>query len=106
MFVLLLLGSFALGFLLGALTYVRFALLLVPPVVIALWYWVAVGWRGDDYDGGRDELLLITGWIGVLFVASWAAGAGLACAGRARVSREALGSPSAPGIDPPAASRR
>jgi hypothetical protein len=106
MILALLFGSFVTGFLLGALTYVRFALLLVPPVAIALVYWVAVGWRGDDYDVGREGLLLITGWIGVLFVASWAAGAGLACAGRARVSREALGSPSPPGNDPPAASRR
>jgi hypothetical protein len=106
MFLALLIGSFAVGFLLGALTYVRFPLLLVPPVAIALLYWVGVGWSGDPYDIGRDGLVLITGMIGALFVASWAAGVGLARAGLARLSREALGSPRARGTDPPAASRR
>jgi asparagine N-glycosylation enzyme membrane subunit Stt3 len=106
MFLAVLFGSFVVGFLLGALTYVRFAFQLVPPVAIALAYWVGFGWRGDDYDIGRDGLLVITGWIGTLFVVSWAAGVGLARAGRASVSREALGSPSAPENDPPAASRR
>jgi hypothetical protein len=78
MFLGLLLGSFLIGLLLGASTRIRFALLLAPPVAIALLYWVEVGWGGDAYDIGREGLLLVTGMIGAFFVALWAASAGIA----------------------------
>jgi hypothetical protein len=90
MFLALLLGSFSVGLLLGVLTRLPFKLLLVPSLAIALVYWVGFGWLGDDYDIGREGLLLITAWIGALFVALWAAGIGIARADRARLSREAL----------------
>jgi hypothetical protein len=53
MFLVLLLASFGVGLLLGALTRVRFGVLLFPPVALALAYWLKVGWQGDAYDFGR-----------------------------------------------------
>jgi asparagine N-glycosylation enzyme membrane subunit Stt3 len=106
MLLALLLALFGFGLLLGALTQVRFGVLLVPPVAVALAYWLKVGWQGDAYDFGREGLVLVTGAIGALFVASWAAGIGIARAARERLSREAPGSRRARGTDPPAASRR
>jgi hypothetical protein len=68
----------ALGVLLGSFVPTRKpVLLLLPSVAIGVAYWVAVGWNGDDYDIGREGLIVITGLIAGAFVALWTVGVAL-----------------------------
>jgi hypothetical protein len=68
---------FLIGCVLGALTQLRIARLALPPLALALLYWVAVGWNGNVYDTGRSGLVVITGLFGATFVALWVAGCGI-----------------------------
>ena len=44
---------------------------------LALTYWIAFGWHGDDYDIGRAGLVIFTGALGGGVVACWVAGCGV-----------------------------
>ena len=80
-------APFVIGLLLGAFTEIRVSRLLLPPLALALVYWVGVGGRAQTGEFDRAALLLITGVIGAFFVLIW-----LVCvvAGRwlRRVARE------------------
>jgi len=71
MFLLLLGVMFGIGAALGGLTRVSLVVLAVPPLALALAYWLVVGWNGDDYDIGRSGLLLVTALVGAMFVSVW-----------------------------------
>jgi hypothetical protein len=74
MFLLLIGVMFALGALLGSFTRIPLVILAVPPLVLAVAYWVVVGWNGDDYDIGRSGLVLVTAIVGGIFVSVWVVG--------------------------------
>jgi hypothetical protein len=67
-------APFFIGAALGALTRMRIVFLALPALAIATVYWVAVGWKGDDYDIGREGLILLTAFLGVTFVSLWVVG--------------------------------
>ena len=78
-----------------------------PAVLIAITYCIAVGWRGDDYDIGRGGQILIAGFLALLFVGVWMAGALIGSIARGRrVTRGSRGAPARPGTGPHAPSRR
>ena len=70
-------APFLIGALLGALTRFRIVSLSLPPLVVALVYWISFGWFGDDYDIGRAVLIIFTGVLGGGVVACWVAGCGV-----------------------------
>lgn len=70
-------GPFFIGLLLGALTRLRVVLLALPPLGLALAYWIDVGWNGDDYDIGRAGLVVFTGALGGCVVLLWLLGCGV-----------------------------
>ena len=64
-------GPFVIALLLGAFTQIRISRLLLPPLALALVYWVGVGGSAQTGEFDRAALLLITGVIGALFVLIW-----------------------------------
>ena len=70
-------APFLIGLALGRFTKVPVRLLALPPLALALTYWIAVGWYGDDYDIGRAVLVIFTGALGGGVVACWVAGCGV-----------------------------
>jgi len=64
-------GPFVIALLLGAFTQIRVSLLLLPPLVLALVYWIGVGGHAQTSEFDRGGLLLFTGVIGALFVLIW-----------------------------------
>jgi len=74
MFLALIATPFFIGVALGALTRMRIVLVALPALAMATVYWVAVGWSGDDYDIGREGLILLTAFFGVTFVSLWVVG--------------------------------
>jgi hypothetical protein len=70
-------APFLIGLALGTFTNVPVRLLALPPLALALTYWIAFGWHGDDYDIGRAGLVIFTGALGGGVVACWVAGCGV-----------------------------
>jgi hypothetical protein len=67
-------AAFTLSLLLGAVTPIRIVFLALPALVLAVVYWVVVGWNGDAYDIGRSGLVLISAIVGCGFVLIWVVG--------------------------------
>jgi hypothetical protein len=70
-------APFLFGLALGTFTKVPVRLLALPPLALALAYWIAVGWYGDDYDIGRAGKVIFTGALGGGVVVCWVAGCGV-----------------------------
>jgi ABC-type Fe3+ transport system permease subunit len=49
-----------------------FLALLAPGVVVAVTYWISVGWMSDTYDTERWAKVVVTAFYGLIFVGLWA----------------------------------